>query len=568
MNKDLMKKKLLMASFISALFFVSWDYFVLKPMNKQNKESKINIEQQITKEEKTEVVNQEIATKAIPVIQEKIIKIENEYLVGELSTKGLKFNKIFLKKYKESLNSEKFHQLLKDDYFINFGWLSANRKLDLPDEESVWEVDNLQLHNNTKITLTFTNAQGIVFKNIISLDDKYLFNIEQIVDNNTEQEIKIQPFYEIRTKHIEDKRSLNQLMVSGVFDSDLKEMNVKKIEKRNYEFDKYNWFSISDKYWVTSVISNNKENITTNFLKSNNIVKAQAFSTEEIVVKPHSAYSIQNRLFIGAKDLKILDEYATKYKILLFDRIVDFGNLYILTKPLYLLLNLFNKFVKNFGLAILLLTVLVKMILYPMTKKSLVSMAKMKKVQPEFLKIQKQYKNDKLGLSLKLQQLYKENEISPFAGILPMFIQIPIFFALYRVFLIAIDMRFAPFYGYLKDLSSADPTSIFNLFGLLPFNAVATVGFLPCLMSITMWIQQKINDKQMKAPEGDSGESDMMKSMNSSMKWLPLIFLFIFASLPSGLVLYWIYNNIITVLQQLYINRYINKIPTKIKNLS
>lgn len=558
MNKDLMKKKLLMASFVSALFFVSWDYFILKPLSKQAKENKINIEKQITKDDDKDVIKQEIETKIIPVIQEKIIKIENEYLIGELSTKGLKFNKMFLKKYKESLNSEKFHQLLKDDYSINFGWLSTNRKLDLPDEESVWEVDNLQLHNNTKITLTFKNAQGIIFKNIISLDDKYAFNIEQIVENNTEQEIKIQPFYEIRAKHIEDKRSLNQLMISGVFDNDLKEMNVKKIEKRNYEFDKYNWFSISDKYWVTSVISNNKENITTNFLKSNNVVKAQAFSTTEITVKAQSNYSIQNRLFIGAKDLKILDEYAKKFKILLFDRIVDFGNLYILTKPLYLLLNLFNKFVKNFGIAILLLTVLVKMILYPMTKKSLVSMAKMKKVQPEFLKIQKQYKNDKLGLSLKLQQLYKENDISPFAGIVPMFIQIPIFFALYRVFLIAIDMRFAPFYGYLKDLSSADPTSLFNLFGLLPFNAVATVGFLPCLMAITMWFQQKLNDQQTKSAEADSGENDMMKSMNSSMKWLPLIFLFIFASLPSGLVLYWIYNNVITILQQLYINKYIN----------
>ena len=470
----------------------------------------------------------------------------------------MKFAYIELKKYTEEINSEKKIQLLSDDYFVNFGWIS-DYKIELPNSETIW---NIEESTGNKIVFSYVNNIGVKFYTTIILDDKYMFDIEQKVENLSNKTIFLKSYTEIQKKHIAgDKYDLNRYLLTGVFNKGFEDVKIQKLKKRNYEFTNTKWFALSNNYWATSIIANNN-NVKTNFLQNGDFIKAQSISNENITVKSNGKYSIKYNLFAGAKDLKILDEYSKEKSIVLFDRIVDFGSLYILTKPMYLLLNLFNKFTKNFGVAILLLTILVKLILYPSTKKSFISMAKMRQIQPEMMRLQERYKNDKLTFSLKMQELYKNNNISPFSGILILFIQIPIFFALYKVFTVTIEMRQAPFFGYLKDLSVMDPTSIFNLFGLLPFQVKAGLGLLPCLMALTMWMQQKMNDK-MNNFTNNQQNGEFAKSMTSSMKWMPIIMLVMFSSLPSGLILYWVYNNIITMIQQYLINRKISKMPTK-----
>lgn len=559
MNNDIMKKKILFVSVAVSIFFVSWDFLILKPMKKKMLEQqktieKLNIENKNLKENP---INIEIVEKDVVQIEEKVINFENDFIKGSISNKGIKFNYIELKKYSEEINSKEKIKLLSDDYFVNFGWIS-DYKIELPDNETVW---NIEENTNKKIVFSYINNIGVKFFTTIILDDKYMFDIEQKVENLSNKTIFLKSYTEIQKKYSTvNKYDLNRYLLTGVFNKGFEDVKIQKLKKKNYEFMNTKWFALSNNYWATSVIPSNN-NIKTNFVQSGDFIKAQSISSENITIKSDGKYSTKYNLFVGAKDLKILDEYSDKKSILLFDRIVDFGSLYILTKPMYLLLNLFNKFTKNFGIAILLLTILVKFILYPSTKKSFISMAKMKQIQPEMMRLQERYKNDKLTFSLKMQQLYKDNNISPFSGILTLFIQIPIFFALYKVFTVTIEMRQAPFFGYLKDLSVMDPTSIFNLFGLLPFNVKAGFGLLPCIMALTMWIQQKMNDKMNDSSNQQGG--DFAKSMSSSMKWMPIIMLIMFSSLPSGLILYWVYNNIITIIQQYFINKKISKMPTK-----
>ena len=561
MNNDIMRKKILFVSIVISVFFVSWDFFILKPMKQKMLEQQktieqLNVENKNLKENpvSNEVVEQENTAQ----VEEKTVNFENDFIKGSISNKGMKFAYIELKKYSEEINSEKKIQLLSDDYFVNFCWIS-DYKIELPNSETIW---NIEENTDNKIVFSYVNNIGVKFYTTIILDDKYMFDIEQKVENLSNKTIFLKSYTEIQKKHIAgDKYDLNRYLLTGVFNKGFEDVKIQKLKKRNYEFTNTKWFALSNNYWATSIITNNN-NVKTNFLQNGDFIKAQSISNENITVKSNGKYSIKYNLFAGAKDLKILDEYSKEKSIVLFDRIVDFGSLYILTKPMYLLLNLFNKFTKNFGIAILLLTILVKLILYPSTKKSFISMAKMRQIQPEMMRLQERYKNDKLTFSLKMQELYKNNNISPFSGILILFIQIPIFFALYKVFTVTIEMRQAPFFGYLKDLSVMDPTSIFNLFGLLPFQVKAGLGLLPCLMALTMWMQQKMNDK-MNNSTNNQQSGEFAKSMTSSMKWMPIIMLVMFSSLPSGLILYWVYNNIITMIQQYLINRKISKMPTK-----
>ena len=561
MNNDIMRKKILFVSIVVSVFFVSWDFFILKPMKQKMLEQQKTIEQLNVENKnlKENPVNNEIVERENTAqIEEKIVNFENDFIKGSISNKGMKFAYIELKKYTEEINSEKKIQLLSDDYFVNFGWIS-DYKIELPNSETIW---NIEENTDNKIVFSYVNNIGVKLYTTIILDDKYMFDIEQKVENLSNKTIFLKSYTEIQKKHIAgDKYDLNRYLLTGVFNKGFEDVKIQKLKKRNYEFTNTKWFALSNNYWATSIIANNN-NVKTNFLQNGDFIKAQSISNENITVKSNGKYSIKYNLFAGAKDLKILDEYSKEKSIVLFDRIVDFGSLYILTKPMYLLLNLFNKFTKNFGIAILLLTILVKLILYPSTKKSFVSMAKMRQIQPEMMRLQERYKNDKLTFSLKMQELYKNNNISPFSGILILFIQIPIFFALYKVFTVTIEMRQAPFFGYLKDLSVMDPTSIFNLFGLLPFQVKAGLGLLPCLMALTMWMQQKMNDK-MNSSVNNQQNGEFAKSMTSSMKWMPIIMLVMFSSLPSGLILYWVYNNIITMIQQYLINRKISKMPTK-----
>ena len=385
-----------------------------------------------------------------------------------------------------------------------------------------------------------------------------MLNINQVVENNKYNRLYVKPFWQIIQKQNKDNADLTAFAGGiGVFNEKLEEIKLKKLKNKNIEFEKFNWAGLTSKYWLASFINNEKSNGTVNYLQKGNVVKVQYTTKNNVIVLKDSFVGTKNKIFIGAKDLDILKEYRDKENVKLFDRSVDFGLFYFLAKPLNSVLDFFNDIVHNFGVAIILLTIIIKMILYPSVKKSFISMAKMKKAQPEMKRIQEKYKNDKLAMQQELLKLYKKYELNPMSSITPLFIQIPVFFSLYKVISVNLNMRHAPFFAYIKDLSGADPTSIFNLFGLLPFDVPFKVGLLPCIMALSMYIQQKITDKMQ---GGSENINEDMKAANGMLKYLPLLFLFMFSGFPAGLLLYWIFNNIITILQQMYItNKYMKK---------
>lgn len=533
------KKSFGQTVFLFLIFFILSDFLIIRPIkNRAEREQKIKNTQ--------EEINMARSIQSKNDIVGEDIYIENDYLKLKINTKGLSINDVELKKYKESVNSNKNIKILKDtiDEFnkVNVGWLSYTKNLIIPDNDSVWthkKIDNIDI-------FSFDNKEGVVFKIILSLDDKYMLNIDQVIENNSNSRIFIRPFWQMeRYSAKEDLTAFNGGI--GYFNGKLEEIKTKKLDKKNMEFNSFSWGGLTNKYWLTAII-NNDSNGKINFFKDNAVVKVQYITKNNLIILENSSVKTQNKIFIGAKDIEILKEYKDNQNIPMFDRSIDFGLFYIISKPMNSLLNFLNEITHNFGLAIILLTIIVKMILYPTTKKSLISAAKMKKAQPELKRMQNLYKNDKVKLQQEILKLYKKYDFNPLSGILPLFIQIPIFFSLYKVISVSLYMRQAPFFGYLKDLSTGDPTTIFNLFGLLPFDVSFKIGLLPCLMAVTMFIQQKLT-------ENNANLSEDMKSANSVVKYMPIMFLFMFSGFPSGLLLYWVSNNIITILQQLYINK-------------
>lgn len=533
------------------VFFLISEFFIVRPLrrkfeNKQNEAKKVEQVNKNTLDNNEEYVND--------VIGEDIL-IENDYLALNINTKGLKIDDVILKKYKKNVEANDKIKLLDENYSIDVNWLSFTENVSLPNENSLWKASKIK--NN--MVFSYDNNEGIIFRIILSLDDKYMLNIEQVVENNKYTRLYLKPFWQISKKQAENKADLNSFNGGiGVFNNKLEEIKVKKLKNKNIEYMDFDWAGLTSKYWLTAIINNERSNGNINFLKKDNIVKMQYTTKSNMVIVKNSFVGVKNKIFIGAKDINILKEYEINSNIKLFDRSIDFGLFYFLSKPLNTLLNFFSNIVHNFGLAIILLTVIVKLILYPTVKKSFISMAKMKKAQPEMKRIQEKYKADKVGMQQELMKLYKKYDLNPLSGILPLFVQIPVFFSLYKVISVSLNMRQAPFFGYIKDLASADPTTIFNLFGLLPYDVNFKVGLLPCIMALSMYIQQKITENMQK---NDSVElSEQMKATTSFMKYLPLMFLFMFSGFPAGLLLYWIFNNIITILQQIYITkRYINK---------
>ena len=530
------------------IFFLISEFIIVRPlrnkMESKQREAK-EIEQMELEEQKNNVDN--------GIAGENII-IENEYLKLNINTKGLRLNDVVLKKYKNNVNFDEKVKILNNNYYVDINWLSFTNGLKLPDNNSLWTVKT----NNNNTIFSYDNEEGVIFRVILSLDDKYMLNINQVVENNKYNRLYVKPFWQIIQKQNKDNADLTAFAGGiGVFNEKLEEIKLKKLKNKNIEFEKFNWAGLTSKYWLASFINNEKSNGTVNYLQKGNVVKVQYTTKNNVIVFKDSFVGTKNKIFIGAKDLDILKEYRDKENVKLFDRSVDFGLFYFLAKPLNSVLDFFNDIVHNFGVAIILLTIIIKMILYPSVKKSFISMAKMKKAQPEMKRIQEKYKNDKLAMQQELLKLYKKYELNPMSSITPLFIQIPVFFSLYKVISVNLNMRHAPFFAYIKDLSGADPTSIFNLFGLLPFDVPFKVGLLPCIMALSMYIQQKITDKMQ---GGSENINEDMKAANGMLKYLPLLFLFMFSGFPAGLLLYWIFNNIITILQQMYItNKYMKK---------
>ena len=585
MNKD-NNKNLLLATTLSVIIMISWAWFYEKPRmekismqnNLQEKPSSTQLESnnktdstpnsstglnKISEEEKTPIslkTRQEI----IEDENNERIKISSNSLHGSINLRGARFDDLTLAKYFVKIDKKEEVVLFspaqsKDRYFVDFGFASSNLNLELPKNDTLWQADSNNLTPENPVTLSWTNSQNIEFKIKISLDENYLFTVVQSVKNNSAQAISIANYGRINRSILNLNKSayiLHEGLI-GAFNGILNETTYEKIlEENNLKFTDNggsgSWLGITDKYWLSSIIPDKKISFEANFshqLKNQNHLYYVDFIGQELAINQGEEISIEQHLFAGAKKVKILDSYNKELNLKLFDRAIDFGWFYFLTKPFFFVIEFLYKIFGNFGLAILGMTVIVKLALFPMANKSYEAIAKMKKLQPQMQKIREKFKDDKMALNREMMELYKKEKINPASGCLPIIIQIPVFFALYKVFYVTLDMRHAEFFGWIRDLSAPDPTTILNLFGLLPFevSTTFTLGIWPILMGATMIIQQRLSP-----PPADPTQAKVLK-------YMPYGLTIVLATFPAGLVIYWTWSNALSIVQQIYINKKFKK---------
>jgi len=557
---------LLLAIVLSLLILLGFQYFFEKPELKKEAERKSSSEQ---KEDliKNSVDSEDNITGYLKLEdaldKDKRIKIDSSRLQGSISLKGLKIDDLTFKDYKDSLNKEdKLVTLFKPTttqggYFSNFGWakISKDEDFDLPDDQTIWNTNSKKISDKNPAIFSWTNNQGIQFEQEISIDENFMFTIKQTVVNNTDKNIRINPIAKIRRTDTPKTQGFFILHEGpiGLANNVLEEIDYKDLKKkRKIEYNsKGGWFGITDKYWLATLIPDQNSNVTTtyNFYTINNKEKYQVDYTGGIIEIPsNKSITIENLLYAGAKEVKILDKYEEQYSIPRLDFAIDFGWYYFLTKPFLYILIFFKNITGNFGISIILLTLLIKLVFFPLANKSYIAMQKMKELQPQLIRIKEMYKNDKTKLNQEMMALYKREKVNPAAGCLPILIQIPVFFALYKILFVSLEMRHAPFYLWINDLSVADPTSVLNLFGLLPYDPnflpkIINVGIWPIIMGTTMWLQQKLNPQP----------TDPMQA--KIFMFLPIFFTFILAPFPSGLVIYWTANNVLSMGQQILIKK-------------
>ena len=490
------------------------------------------------------------------------IAIDTPSLKGSIALKGARLDDLVLKEFKVSVKPNSQNVILfspsgsPEPYYAEHGWAVApDAGVKAPTPDTVWTAADAgaALTPVKPVTLTWDNGEGVIFKRTIAVDNEYMFTITQEVENKSAKPITLHP-YALISRHghpvVAGLYILHEGLL-GVMGSDgLQEIKYKDaLDKKAVTFkNTAGWLGFTDKYWAAALIPNQSEAYEAHFT-ANAVDKSEFFQTDyllgPVTVAPGAKQSVSSMVFAGAKQVNVIDAYETKHHIKLFERMIDWGWFYFITKPLFYALDFFYKLVGNFGIAILMVTVLVKLAFFPLAHKSYESMSKMKKLQPEMKRIQDRYKDDKMKQQQELMGLYKKEKINPMAGCLPIVIQIPVFFALYKVLYVTIEMRHAPFFGWIQDLSSPDPTSIFNLFGLIPLELphMLMVGVWPIIMGITMFLQMKLNP----APPDPIQQQ--------IFTWMPLMFTFLLASFPAGLVIYWSWNNTLSMTQQYIIMR-------------
>lgn len=544
-------KNLIIALILMVFIFASWHYFYEIPNSLNKDKIKNNIEKTTKPSTQPIVKIQTTIPQEQILVESPRLPIKSSSLNGSINLRGAKIDELTLRKYwsttDKNSNNVKFFSPIgsKTPYYSSFGWYSDDKSITLPDENTIWKTNDIILTPKKPITLFWDNKNGLMFKQIISIDDDYLFNIVLSVTNNSNQTITLSTFNEIiriNTPKTSGFAILHEGPL-GYFNGKLEEINYTNLQKKPFNVNSTKgWLGFTDKYWLAIFIPDQTKPFITNFqnFKSENIDNYKAISTQEPVnIMPGKTESIKNHLFAGAKILNLLDNYENKLGVKHLDLAVDFGMFYIITKPIFFVISFFNDILGNFGLAILLLTVIIKAFFFPLANKSYKSMAKMKLLQPEFNSIRERYSADKVKMNQEVMTLYKKHKVNPISGCLPMIIQIPVFFALYKVLFISIEMRHAPFFWW-GDLSAPDPLNIFTLFGLIPWALpnFLNIGVLPLFMGFTMLLQQKLNP-----PPADPVQAKVFLVM-------PIVFTFLFAQFPVGLVLYWTWNNILSIIQQ------------------
>ena len=552
-------KNVLLAVILSTAILIGWSFYFENPEEAQRKRAEIQGKTETqTSAQKPEAPQSSKINPAKSISRNEALKesdrvlIENKNLSGSISLRGALIDDIILKNYRETLDANSKPIVLlspkkyEQGYFVESGWATTKSDVKVPDNNSLWQIkEGKKLTINSPVTLEWNNREGLVFLKKIEIDDKYLFKITEIVRNDKNKAVDLFHYGQI-TKNAkpttENFYILHEGLV-GVVDKNLKEETYSAVEKEKKTYNgKSGWFGITDKYWMSAIIPESGKSFKGEYSFTNNY-KANFIISEPNTIGPQKSTTSNIKIFIGAKEVYPIDDYAEKEKIDRFDLAIDWGWFYFITKPLFFVIDYIFKIVGNFGVAIIILTALVRIVFFPLSNYSFKSMAKMKVLQPEMLRLKELYKDDVKRTQQEMMALYKREKVNPLSGCLPILVQIPIFFAVYKMLFVTLEMRHAPFFGWIKDLSAADPTTIFNLFGLIPWEppTFLMIGIWPILMGVTMYFQQKLNP----APP------DPIQA--KIFAWFPFIITIMLASFPSGLVIYWTASNILTMAQQYYI---------------
>ena len=552
-------RNVIIAVILSTAILIGWSMYFENPDEAQRKrleiqgktETQTNIQKpetpQTTKANPTKAISRGEALK-----EGERVSIENSNLAGSISLRGAIIDDIVLKNYRETLdkNSKPIVVLSpkKSDegYFVESGWATTKSDIKVPDNNSIWQIkDGKKLTPTSPVTLEWNNREGIIFSKKIEVDNKYLFKITETIRNEKNKTIELFHYSQItkNTKPTTENFYILHEGLIGVVDKNLKEETYSTIEKEKKTYaGKSGWFGITDKYWMSAIIPESGKSFKGEYSFANSY-KANFIISEPTIANPQKSTSATLKIFIGAKEVYPIDNYTEIEKIDRFDLSIDWGWFYFITKPLFFVIDYIFKIVGNFGLAIIILTLIVRILFFPLNNYSFKSMAKMKVLQPETLRIKELYKDDVKRTQQEMMALYKREKVNPLSGCLPILIQIPIFFAVYKMLFVTLEMRHAPFFGWIKDLSAADPTTIFNLFGLIPWNppSFLMIGVWPILMGITMYFQMKLNPTP----------PDPIQA--KIFAFFPLIMTVMLATFPSGLVVYWTVSNVLTMAQQYYI---------------
>lgn len=481
------------------------------------------------------------------------IAIDTEALSGSVNLAGARLDDLKLKGYHETVDKSSPIITLfspadtKDGYFTELGYIGSDQTGAVPGPSTVWTApEGAKLTDKSPVTLTYTNDKGLTFARTISVDDRYMFTVTDKVTNSGSTPASISSYGRVTRYNKPTTPSVYVLHEGfiGVIGDGLVESKYSAVEKEAVTPAKSTggWLGITDKYWAATIVPPQKSAYEARFSHfTDGQPRYQAdYKEDAVTVAPGQSIELKNLVFAGAKEVPVIDGYEASYQIPRFDRLIDWGWFYFITKPMFKLMDFFFRYFGNFGVAILLTTIVVKGLFFPLASKQYASMANMKRVQPKMEELKAKFGDDRMGLQQAMMQLYKEEKINPIAGCWPIALQIPVFFALYKVIYITIEMRHAPFFGWIQDLSAPDPTTIVNLFGLLPFEAPALLhlGVWPLIMGVTMFVQMRMN------PTPPDPTQAMI------FNWMPLVFTFMLASFPAGLVIYWAWNNTLSVIQQ------------------
>ncbi len=574
-EKDYSMHRLVLAVLIIGGFLFAWqhfyegprqrDYLLLKKEQERTRlgessTKKIHIEESEYHTEAAPTPTADQDSKNVPIHQKSrsVVNFKNSRIEGGINLYGARIDKLVLFDYKEDQVGEEKVNLLTDDelnpYSVTFGWLPVTgvTKENLPNAQTKWRI----AHKTDRSIKLETVKDKMLFKISFDLDDNYLFTVNQSIQNLGSSVVYVKPYTRIKRTLNIDKLSTDSYQGPlGLIRESLKEVPYSDLLKKRFigehqSSELNEWFGVSDKYWLVAVAP---KKLLGYHVAAQAIKKSKDGTAVEInlvgsdqFVSPKSTVDNVNYLFAGAKNVNILDLYSDKFKLL--DRAIDFGLFYFIAKPVLLLLRWLFGFVGNYGLAIILMTIIVRLILLPLAGKSYSAMAKIKNLSPKINNLKEIHKGDQMTLNKEIMGLYRAEKINPLASFVPILFQIPIFFALYKVLYVSIEMRHSPFFGWIVDLSAPDGLSIFNLFGLIPFAVpqFLQIGPLTLLMGFTIWLQQKLSS----APIQDPAQAKIMN-------YLPFILIFLFAGFPTGLMLYWIVSNIFGVIQQYIMTRYL-----------